>query len=536
MNKKIIFILIMLLGVYPLLICQQEEEPIKEKVEVVNVEVPVRVHYKGRPVDNLSKDDFKVFEGKKLQTINGFFIKKKKIGTLTTRPESGQDQTLAGRYFVLIFQTTDYNDDFKKGLDYLFNEIISESDQLLVIVNKKTQAFHNLEEKNLVREDIERMIKNESHYDRLLMFQYIKQIEQELNMAKFETELRRSTRSDSSSRVVRTAQSHYIVKEFLTKYLIIWNDYKTKYLIPDIEQYHKFSRLLEKINREKWVINFYQMELFPRIIMPSDTRRILRNLIAELQISTNQEKVTFARIINKLLNEINRALKISNDFPSEEVSRIFSRVNAIHHSIFIRTNIPSLIQDIDYIRMASDLEANLNQICKQSGGILVNSKKVDLALDAISKEQDIYYLLTYAPANPDKIGKIKVKVNKRRHKVFYDDSLGTGLLPRETELEVVKGPPVKIKKASFKDKTLTLTLTDFYMKKDLGGKLNLRVRIKNRQDITVFDQSKDLNAKQKQVSLSLNFGGIGKGKYDIIIDVKDQFTQKTDSEIIQINM
>jgi hypothetical protein len=246
--------------------------------------------------------------------------------------------------------------------------------------------------------------------------------------------------------------------------------------------------------------------------------------------------VTFSRLINKLLTEIDRALKVSNDFPSEEVSRIFSRVNAIHHSIFIRTNIPSLVQDTEYIRMANDLEANLNQICKQSGGILVNSKKVDLALDAISKEQDIYYLLTYAPLNPDELGKIKVKVNKRRHRVIYDKSLRTGLLPRETELEVVEGPPVQIKKVTFIDKTLTLTLTDFYLKKNIGGKLNIRIRIKNRQDITVFDQSKDLNAKQKQVSLSLNFGGIGKGKYDIVIDVKDLFTQKTDSDIIQINM
>lgn len=524
------FIFIILLLLFPVLDSQQDQ-PLKEKIDVVNVEVPVRVHYKGRPVDNLTKDDFKIFEGKKLQTINGFFIKRKKIGTLTIRPESGQYKTLAGRYFVLIFQTTDYNDDFKKGLDYLFNEIIGESDQLLVIVNKKTRSFHNLEEKNRVREDIEKMIKNESHYDRLSMFQYIKQIEQELNMAKFETEIRRSSSSSS-----RGDTPHYTIKDFLTKYLMIWNDYKTRYLIPDIEQYHQFSRLLEKINREKWVINFYQMELFPKIVMQNDTRRILRNMIAGWQISVNQELVTFSRIINKLLTDIDRAQKVSNDFPSEEVSRIFSRVNAIHHSIFIRTTLPSLVQDIDYIRMANDLEANLNEICKQSGGILVNSKKVDLALDAISKEQDIYYLLTYAPKNPDELGKIKVKVNKRRHKVIYDESLRTGLLPGETELEVVEGPPVKIKKASFKDKTLTLTLADFYMKKDLGGKLNIQIRIKNRQDITVFDQTKDLNAKQKEISLSLNFGGIGKGKYDIIIDVKDLFTQKTDSEIIQINM
>ncbi|MCK4944130.1 MAG: hypothetical protein KAS65_11155, partial [Candidatus Aminicenantes bacterium] len=143
MSNKMAFIFIILLLLFPVLNSQQDQ-PLKEKIDVVNVEVPVRVHYKGRPVDNLTRDDFKIFEGKKLQTINGFFIKRKKIGTLTTRTESGQDQTLAGCYFVLIFQTTDYNDDFKKGLDYLFNEIISESDQLLVIVNKKTQAFHNL--------------------------------------------------------------------------------------------------------------------------------------------------------------------------------------------------------------------------------------------------------------------------------------------------------------------------------------------------------------------------------------------------------
>jgi len=67
-------------------------------------------------------------------------------------------------------------------------------------------------------------------------------------------------------------------------------------------------------------------------------------------------------------------------------------------------------------------------------------------------------------------------------------------------------------------------------------KLNIRVRINNRQDITVFDQIKDLAAKQKQVTLLLDFAGIGKGKHNIIIDVKDLFTRKTASEIIQINM
>ncbi|MCK4836962.1 MAG: hypothetical protein KAT17_10000 [Candidatus Aminicenantes bacterium] len=41
---------------------QQEDEVLQETVRVVNVEVPVRVHYRGKPVDNLTKKDFILFE------------------------------------------------------------------------------------------------------------------------------------------------------------------------------------------------------------------------------------------------------------------------------------------------------------------------------------------------------------------------------------------------------------------------------------------------------------------------------------------
>ena len=113
-----ITILTILLVTSAFLFCQ-EEESIKEKVDVVNVEIPVRVFYKDEPVGDLTKDDFRVYEGKKLQTINGFFVKRKKIAQVI--PQS--DQEKPGRYFVLIFQITNFNDEFKKGLDYLFNQI-----------------------------------------------------------------------------------------------------------------------------------------------------------------------------------------------------------------------------------------------------------------------------------------------------------------------------------------------------------------------------------------------------------------------------
>jgi len=49
---------------------QQENEVLKETVRVVNVEVPVRVRYRGKPVDNLTKNDFKLYESGKLQDIH----------------------------------------------------------------------------------------------------------------------------------------------------------------------------------------------------------------------------------------------------------------------------------------------------------------------------------------------------------------------------------------------------------------------------------------------------------------------------------
>ena len=69
--------------------------------------------------------------------------------------------------------------------------------------------------------------------------------------------------------------------------------------------------------------------------------------------------------------------------------------------------------------------------------------------------------------------------------------------------------------------------------KGLQGKLEIRIRIKNRQDIDIFDQSKELTARQKKINLSLNFAGIGRGKYDIVVDVKDLNTNKTTTELLQ---
>lgn len=533
MKKPIVAILALILTGLPALFPQQDDETVKEKVNVVNIEIPVRVYHKDKPVDDLSKGDFVILEDKKPQTINGFFTKRTKIGIKST--EAVDDpRAVKPRFFVLIFRLTNLTQEIQDGLDHLFDKMLREGDQLLVFANSKSLSFNTLEDKNGVKENIKQVLARESKDERNALYQFIQQIEQELNMEKFKIDVRRITATATGRAGFQS--DHYFIREFLTKYLLIWNQYKVRYLIPDKEKYYNFARYLKNIRKEKWVINFFQLELFPDIVLSSDAKRILRELINDWRLSTNQERVTFARIVNKLLMDIDRAVRVSHDFPSQEISNLFYKSDAIYHTVFIRTDMPSLVQNREYLQTANDVESCLAQITKDTGGLLVASKDIVPALDTIGEKEDVYYLLTYAPENPDQVGNIKVKVKRKRCKVIYDETTGSGITRHSPEMEAVEGPPVKIQALSFKNKHLNIALSNFYMKKGTGGKLEIRIRIKNKQDIAIFDQTKKLNAQLKEIKISLNFSGIGKGRYDIVVDVKDLYTRKTDSDLIQVRL
>jgi len=521
---SIIFIFLIFVCLWP-----QEDDKIKETVDVINVEVPVRVYHKGKPVDNLTKADFKIYENKKLQKIHGFHIKRKRIKLQSLELSAEKKESYAPRYFVLVFRLTNFQDDLQKGLKHIFDTILKETDQLMIFVNNKSTFFRDLSDKTRVKEQIKKVILKESKTKRDQMLVYLKQIEQELGLTRFKMELRQGgSRSSVEKR-------HYQINNFLTKYLQIWNDYKKRYLIPNIDNYFYFSKHLEKIKMDKWVINFYQMELFPKIVLTGDILRRIRQFVGQWQVSSNTELVTFSRIISRQLVTVEQALAIAKDFPAQEVSKLFYKANATFHSIFIRSTIPSLSQDLEYKKVASDLENSLREITKRTGGTLITSNNLKTALDTISEEEDIYYILTYVPKNLSQVGKIKVKVKKKRVKLIYDDSIRAGFIKNYVKKKVIKGPAVKIESLTFEKKQLGIILSNFYVGKgkNPGGKLNIRIRIKNKQDIDVFDQDKNLNAKQNRIKLSLNFSGISNGRYDIVVDVKDLNTNKTATELLQ---
>ena len=87
-----------------------------------------------------------------------------------------------------------------------------------------------------------------------------------------------------------------------------------------------------------------------------------------------------------------------------------------------------MMEDVEYKQISTELENSLREITKRTGGELVLSNKLDVALDSICEKEDVYYILTYAPANPDKVGKIKIKTANKKHNLIYSPDLRSGYL------------------------------------------------------------------------------------------------------------
>lgn len=370
-----ILILVLMVG-FPFHSSAQEDEvTTTESVQVVNVEVPVRVFHKGSAVDGLTRENFQVFEDGKPQEINGFYIRRKKLATSGT-PAGATEQkiNMRSRYFVLVFKIIDYNEPLRKGLKYLFENVFRESDQCLVFINDKSIFFKNLDQMDQVQVVMHRILREESQKARQRMQKYLTKVEDEVKLLRFRFEI-----------VPMTSEYTLEVWRFLHRYLEIWNDYNKIYLKPDLDNYFYFSRHLEKIKKEKWVVNFYQIEKFPKLKQTGPIMERIRTMLSDFQAMDDAEYSTMIKALSRLLRHIDIEMHATRNFPADEISKLFMKVDATFHSILIPVNRQVFFEDIEYKEVSSEIESSLREITKQTGGSLQRTGNLESALEKSRK-------------------------------------------------------------------------------------------------------------------------------------------------------
>jgi hypothetical protein len=505
---------------------EPEHKPIVEKVTVTNVEVPVRVLHKGEPVSDLTRDDFVLYENGKKMDIHGFFLKRKKIKITPFEPvetETPGGPEPAPRTFVLVFNVTSYNKEFQKAVDYLFDKVLVPTDQLMVFINDKTREYPGLRDKAEIKQQLIADLKEESQKSQRALLQYINRLEAYLNVNDFRITLH----SRDDSRPERLIS-------FLNKYLLSWIEYKNRCLMPRVDRFYYFSRFLEKVKGQKWVLNFYQFEFFPRIRLGSNTFIIMRDLASAMSNSSSATHVAYGRKMDTLLNQLEIELNLVQNFPNEEITKLFYKVDATFHSFFIKSENPSTMQDFDYKTVSSDLERVLKGITDVTGGRNITSNQLVQSLETVSEVEDVYYILTYVPKDPNKKGKLKIKVKNRKCDVLYDDNFRADYISEYLEKleEKLKTPDIRVIDFSFKNKVLAFTVKDFLMRKIEGqsaavGRIKVHIRLVDENNNSLFDQAKVFDAKKDEMKISLPaFQKIGKGNYNFLIDAQDMFTGK----------
>lgn len=498
-----------------------EYKPIIEKVTVTNIEVPVRVLYKNKPVTNLSKDDFIVYEDNKEMEINGFFLKRKKLKN-TLSSEVALKEAPPPRTFVLVFSITDFNQHIKRAVEHLYENIFRPNDRLLIFANDKTIHYANLENKDKIKSQLLTDLKEESYKVRRRLMNYINKVETYLNIHDFR--VRFHVRQDFRPERLIT---------FLKKYLLTWNDYKKKYLTPPVDRFYYFSRYLEEVKTEKWVFNFYQFDLFPKINIDSRTMNKIREISTQLINSREAGAHSMGRLINTLLNQLMVDLNVASSFPTEDISKLFYKVDAAFHSFFIKNTERVSMSDLEYEEVASDIERTLKEITSITGGQNITSNNLVQSIDTVSESEDIYYILTYVPQTPEKAGKLKIKVKNKKYRVLYDDNFRADYIDEYIQRleEKIKIPEIKIENFSFQGKVLIFTIKDYLMKETGSnpvGRMKVRIRLTDSDEaLMLYDQEKICTAKNNKMKVSLGaFKRIARGEYHFFIDATDLFTGK----------
>ncbi len=479
------------------------------KIEVKNKTVYARVFCNGDLVDNLTKDDFILYENGKRRKIESVEIIRKTLGEENITFNIKTHNSYEPRYFVLTFDILDYGPYLEKGINYLFEKILRKSDKLMFMSKNYFFTEDNLSSKDKIKKKMLNILKRESILARMELNSVFSQI-----------------RSIKSAIKEYFASQRWRNPEFFDpreiqmikdKTLMFLRWYKKRYLIPDIDKFYYFAQYLNKIRMKKWVLNFYQIKKIP--------------IPKEIVDFWNKEGSKWA------FDPLQSEFDIPHDFPSEEIKKLFYKVDTTFYTFLLTKDRETLDKDYVFKNVYTDLEKTLKEITFSTGGDVNLSNNIEESFRKFKRKKDIIYLINYPPSvnNP----KIKIKMKNSKYKVKYDPNQFSDYIKNYIKKKKRENPEIEIKAFKFKENTISFRITNFKTQKGKGGiygKVIIFLKITDTNGNTVLNERKNLIFSRKSGKIKIKLNNIKAGIYHLYLDSFDLLTKKMASrfEIIEI--
>ena len=378
---------------------QVQDPKLRHEAIAINIEVPVRVFKGDVFIDNLSLEDFELYENGKLQNIEAvYLIKKKSI----EKEESQRDKEEArkiyrpqvSRYFVLLFAVYEYLPKINDILDYFFDEVYLPGDTLNLATPVKT---YNLSPKaitqNIPKEEIKKRMKLILRRDIRVTNGTYNSLMRDLEAFALETD------AENYMRTLRELQQFRYV---------------------DLSVMEGFAGYLKAKEGQKHVFLLYQQENIPLI---GDFAE-MTSANVEIYDPTEPEGLTMASqsYITDLLQ--------STTFDTEKIKNLFADSSIAAHFLYVTK---PLIDNIDIDRQGSrrglrhrditeDVYNAFLRIAKDTGGIIESSANVSSAFQKAAFASENYYLLYYSPSAYQTDGKfrnIRVRVKGKNYRINH---------------------------------------------------------------------------------------------------------------------
>jgi VWFA-related protein len=404
-------------------------QQLAEEAVVINVEVPVRVFKGNRFINDLSINDFEIFEDSKPQKLEAVYLIKKR--TVERRDEIQRFAPRTDRNFFLFFEISDYMPKIGEALDYFIQNVIMPGDGLTIVSPMKTYRLKPRAFEARSREEIVEKIKGILRMDSLIGSSEYRDIIHELeDMAKAmaagitrgtspETATRTPAGTTTGTTAAATALTQWVLG---TADVAQYSDFRFDDMLNryaealgrldnlrsvDQKQLVNFSKVLKNEQGQKYVYLFYQREFVPKI----DPKILYQ------YIETYQDRPDIAQTVQGLFEFYKR----ETPFDVNLIKKASADSSVAIHFLLI-SDPPKSTEGVRFEEQSEDIYSAFSQMAEATGGFTESSANPVYLMKSAVEASENYYLLYYTPRPYIKDGKfreIAVKVKNSDYRVVH---------------------------------------------------------------------------------------------------------------------
>jgi hypothetical protein len=383
-------------------------QQITEESTVINVEIPVRVFQDGNFVENLTIDDFEIFEQGIPQKIEAVYLVKKK--TVERSEEKRRFSPATSRTFFLFFEISEYTPKIGDAIDYFHEHVLVPGDNLIVVTPMGTYRMRSGVMEYQTRAEMAGQLKKILRDEAMIgNAEYRGAIQELIGIAKSLATAGVDDIGSSSQHMdefVSGAYDWMPLEKQLMKYQTIL-DRVEKLRKVDQQKLLDFAEILRNKEGQKCVFLIYQREYIPQI-----EPQILNRFIAEYQ--------DYPHILRGLYRMVETSYrKIS--FDVDLVKQAFADSSISIHFLFLTPPIKH-VNGVYFQERSEDIYGAFREMAEATGGFIDSSANAVASLRKAINASENYYLLYYSPQSYEKDGKfrkISVRIKGRDYKVIH---------------------------------------------------------------------------------------------------------------------